>query len=326
MNEPLDNRREVVDKTPMSNRGFVGDEIPTPPLFDAFSDPSGVTCSLDMVRIKLGFDGAEGGEECSGRVCTFAHCDDYASYTSKVRPGGVHVLHVLVFGDTSCTLGMGQMGGNSKIDYSKGFIEFNPNKLGDLEGFGAWIQWLRPWVARSQLSRFDLAVDLAAARNSVRLSKSSLNGRAVYSATVSDSLTEYLGKRNNPGFVKVYDKAAELGVTGDLTRIELTCSGDWSLDGIKRYWPKVYRPSFDCGGLTSVTAALLSSLSVSVDNGLSIEQFLVGLDRKTRSKIRAALCSDPIPFPFEGAGNILKQALVWSRKVCRRDPLPVVVG
>lgn len=326
MNEPLNNRREVVNKTPMSNRGFVGEIPPSPALFDSVSDPSGVTCSLDMVRIKLGFDGVSGGEECSGRVCTFAHCDDYTSYTSRVRPGGVHVLHVLDFGDTSCTLGMGQIGGNSKIDYSKGFIEFNPNKLGASDDFGTWIQWLRPWVVRSQLSRFDLAVDLAAARNSVRLSKSSLNGRAVYSATVSDSLTEYLGKRSNPGFVKVYDKAAELGVTGDLTRVELTCSGDWSLDDLKRHWPLVYRPNLDASSFVGLTSSFVSLLSFPLSAGEPIEPYLLPLDKKTRSKIRAALCSDPVPFPFEGAGNVLKQALVWSRKVCRRDPLPVVVG
>lgn len=296
-------------KSPLSNRRFDGDISPLPVRFDAVFDPSGVVCSLDMVRLKLGFSGASMGEELSSRVCTFVGCDDYHSYTSKVRPGGWHVLHVLDFGDTSCSLGIGHMGGNCRINYAQGFLEFNPNKLGDSPSFLRFLDWLRPFVSHCLVSRFDLAVDVPAERNSLRLAK---HGRSLYSCTVSDSLTEYLGRRSSAGFVKVYDKAVESSLPFPLSRIELTCDGVWSLDGIQSHWPCVYRPVLDTSAFGGVLLAFLRALSFPFEAGYDLESYLLDIPKDSRRKIRAALCADAIPFPFEGAGRVLMQALGWA--------------
>ena len=82
---------------------------------------------------------------------------------------------------------------------------------------------------KARLKRFDLAYDIPVSRYDCRLSKD----RRMYKSVISNGITEYLGVKNTPAYVKVYDKAAELHLDTDkvqLTRIEMTCDGEWTAE------------------------------------------------------------------------------------------------
>lgn len=298
--------------SPLSNRRILGPIFTGVKYFDAYVSGSGCVCSLDMVRLRLHFLGAESGQEWSSRACTFVH-GDYSSYTSKVRPGGWHVLHVFDFGESSATVGVGFMDRGCKPDYSRGFLEFNPNKLAHDVGLGALLDFLRPYVTSCDLLRYDLAVDVPVSRNAVRLAKD----RRKYRCDISDSMTEYLGRRDSGGYVKLYDKAAESGLDGvELSRVELTCDGSWGLPEVGRHWPVVYAPKFDAEGLGGIAAGLVRSLELHARYGESLEPYLVGIRKhSTLRDIRRSLCADSLVFPEDGAAHVLASACLWAGKL-----------
>ncbi len=127
------------------------------------------------------------------------------------------------------------------VDYSgtphfeKATLEFNPNKVSnplllfmiDFILFNAW---------SSEVKRYDFAVDIPINRQYAFLNR--VNG-VNYKYFVSDSVTEYLGQRNNDGHVKLYDKGAELKLPIDMTRLEVTCES-FSRDILNSYLSKCY--------------------------------------------------------------------------------------
>lgn len=128
-------------------------------------------------------------------------------------------------------VGYGVVGksGNS----NKGFIEFNPNKCE--RNAKKLIRLLQYIGCLFNLKRYDLAIDYSIPRNKVRL----FRDRRKYEFICSNKggITEYLGARNAPGRVKVYDKAGEQELDCDLTRVELTCDANWTIKEIKEHLP-----------------------------------------------------------------------------------------
>ena len=118
---------------------------------------------------------------------------------------------------------------------AKCMIEFNPNKndmffIKDLLTYICC--FLTPIEGKYyQLIRYDLAVDIPLPREQVLLLK---EGKRRYQRVLDTSLTEYIGRRNSNGFVKVYDKTAESNLDYALTRVEITCD---SMDCIR--FPRV---------------------------------------------------------------------------------------
>lgn len=114
---------------------------------------------------------------------------------------------------------------NGKNDAHAGFVEFNPNKCEEL-GLEV-IHKIQDFKGKFKLKRFDLAVDFPYNRHNLRLIKDKRRCEFI----ASNSVTEYLGQRENPGRVKLYDKTAELKKAGVLdmnllvSRVELTCDG-----------------------------------------------------------------------------------------------------
>lgn len=116
---------------------------------------------------------------------------------------------------------------------NKGFVEFNPNKC-EVNG-RKFLDYLFDVGCMFVLKRFDLAIDYAIDRNLVRV----LRDRRTYEYVISSKggATEYLGTRNSPGRVKVYDKAGEQGLETYLTRVELTVDANWKIEDIKVHLP-----------------------------------------------------------------------------------------
>lgn len=279
------------------------------PRFEPCETPEGSISSLDMVRLRLKFGGGDDFvarfEDKLQRLDSLQERYDM----KRSRPGRYAHLYTFAYGDSTVSLGIGQFVKGVKADMRRGFVEFNPNKLGSDDGFAEFVQLVAKHVVRCGLVRFDFAVDLPVARSLVRTRKD----RRKYSFEQGAVLTEYLGVRNAVGRVKVYDKAAELGLDGvDLTRIEVTCSGDWSLAQMMDKWPTVYRVRPYDESSDSWVAVMAGLLGELVETGGSPEKYLNNLNSHTRKKVRRMAEGVTFPCPAQGALHVLFQAMKWA--------------
>lgn len=270
---------------------------------------SGATFSIDMVRLKLSFINGK-GEWLSAHAQTF-DCDSMSAWTSKIRPGGWYELWSFALGDSSVALGIGFMEPSCKVNMNRGFVEFNPNKVAGDKRFWRLLEKLAPCVSHASLKRYDLAYDIERARKDCRLSKD----RRMYKAVISNGITEYLGVKNTAGYVKVYDKAAEMNLSGVLTRIELTCDGEWDAAQVVAHWPQVHAWSPDGADDAPQRSqgwlrALGMLLAERAERNEEIETFVSMLDWYQRLSARGFLrpprrgVPNPEPEPlgeFEGA-------------------------
>ena len=271
--------------------GFRCKNAPLPYVHPIEVDDYGRVVSVDMVRLRIVFAGADVGEQLADRCSLLPSTDagGYRSYTAPLLPGRYRVLSTYVMGDSSVSLGIGLVGSSGRVDMTQGFVEFNPNKVAqpDCEDvFHKWCTRVSRFVKSAALMRWDLAYDVPIARDRLRLEKD----RRHYKLEQGAAMTEYLGMRNSPGYVKVYDKAAELGLDGvDLTRVELTCDGAWGLDDIEAHWPSVYGLKASYEGLSNTNALLVGLLAGKVRAGDTVEPELKTMNKRTRQKIRDAL-------------------------------------
>lgn len=206
------------------------------------------------------------------------------TFTSN-RVGGYRFLWVYDFEDSTVSVGYAHIDGSGKTDAGLGFVEYNPNKVG--EQGAALVRYLIGYGVEVVPVRYDMAIDFPIMRDTVRVVK---DGRK-YGCEISDSMTEYLGQRNKPGRVKVYDKSAEAGLCEPLTRVELTCAAEWDVEGVKAKLPCVYSFNFDAGGLSRVTRAFAVAVMALVEKGDVAETWMRLVGSKTATKIRRALRS-----------------------------------
>lgn len=208
-----------------------------------------VIYSVDMVRLEFWHDNQQQLIDAIDKQMVFATCDTFTSNRigsyrfmwtfdyANGKDGGYEFQRgeeTYKDGDKGIVVkvGYGVVSKGGKAN-NKGFVEFNPNKcevnarkfINVLYGVGCIFQ----------LKRFDLAIDYSIPRQCVRL----LRDRRKYEYVLSSKggATEYLGTRNSPGRVKVYDKAGEQDLDLDLTRVELTCAASWSIQEIVEHLP-----------------------------------------------------------------------------------------
>lgn len=117
-------------------------------------------------------------------------------------------------------------------------LEFNPNKVGSDLGLLSLLGKLRSISYYCRIVRFDCAIDIPVPRDRCKLIKDQRT-YSEYKNSSSD-YTQYLGHRNKHGYVKLYNKAKELGLEDDnLTRLEITIDGDKTGD-FETMFPLVY--------------------------------------------------------------------------------------
>lgn len=237
-------------------------------------------------------------------------CDDLNAWVSKVKPGGWHELWSFKLGESSVAMGIGHTSGSCKIDMHKAFLEFNPNKTAGDERFHKLLDYVAPCVSHAGLKRFDLALDVERDRRDVRMSKD----RRTYKSVVSNGITEYLGVKNTPGYVKVYDKAVEAGLTGPLTRIELTCAGEWAADEVVSHWPEVHG-WHSAEGTKDWVRVVGIMLAEKVERGEDVETLVNMLGRGSRPKVREFLRTPTIELPVDAAGAAVDEARSWCGRL-----------
>lgn len=201
--------------------------------------------------------------------------------------------------DVVIKAGYGLVRPSGKVD-NVGFLDFNPNKC---EGKGkALIRRLMGAGCDMELVRYDLAIDFEVKRDLVRLVKD----RRKWEAHCSNGLTEYLGQRNHPGRVKVYDKKAESDLEFECTRVELTCKSEWSADDVMQMLPVVFYPkgaNFNgFKGVTKAFALLAMDMCERKDefgNPGFLVPYLRMVDAKTRTKINKAIREDSARLEYD---------------------------
>ncbi len=209
-----------------------------------------VVYSIDMVRYDFWHENQQKLIDAIDKTSIFATQDSFTSnrigtyrfmWTFKYADGEhggyrIEIKEDEVIEDGNedvvlkCGYGVITKGGNNN---HKGFVEFNPNKC-EKNGI-KFMQMLESMGCMFELNRYDLAIDYPISRNAVRV----LRDRRKYEYVISSKggATEYLGTRNSPGRVKVYDKAGEQGLDIELTRVELTVDAKWDSKKIKEYLP-----------------------------------------------------------------------------------------
>lgn len=147
-------------------------------------------------------------------------------------------LFTIDYDTSSMTVGIG-FNGVKNSDRMISFLEVNPNKCFDSLQCLYDIQRILDASWSFKLLRFDLAIDIPLSRSMVSLVKDRRKYALVQHSTKNK--TEYLGVRNSSGFIKLYNKALEQGdEDGELTRLEMTCAGDWTADQIVEKLPYVF--------------------------------------------------------------------------------------
>lgn len=202
--------------------------------FKTYTDADGCIYSLDMLRLNVDF--GESVKEFVKYLNTFsaielhADVDYYPSYKQyKYR----HLWSISeVDSDASWTIGL-DLGRNAD-DKSKGFIEFNPNKCESSALFQKFMSEFRSCALDREVVRYDMAIDIPLPRNLCRLIRSN---KKKYRCDVDESITEYLGRKNTSGYIKLYDKTAEAKLNYPLTRLEITLDkGVKAADSFPTVW------------------------------------------------------------------------------------------
>lgn len=302
-------QNDAVEIRPCLIGGFRGLTGTSPSYWNVYDCHDGSRFSVDMVRLSLAFWGEEKGVWLKDHGGIFA-CDELATYTAKIKPGGWYVLYTYGLGDSTVVLGVGHFGKNCALNMCAGFLEFNPNKVAQDKRFWQLLEKIKPCVAHARLARFDLAYDVPRPKNHCYVTKD----RRRYEAVISNGVTEYLGVKNSAGFVKVYDKAAELHLDAgtELTRIELTCDGEWSADDVTKHWPQVH--AWQVGESTrDWVVALGLALSRLAELGEEVETVVNLLGKKSRPKIREHARGPMVTLPDGGAEMAIAEAHGWAR-------------
>lgn len=198
--------------------------------------------------------------------------------------------------------------GKDREDCFKGFIEFNPNKQNLI--FKKIKPYLNEVAYNYVVHTYDLAVDLRLPRANVFFLKDRRDYRffeKYISATSQYSLTEYLGKRNNNGFCKLYNKGAESNLDYDLTRFEITLN-ELNFANLQKQLPTIQY--FDNNFLTDLNGVTLELVRMCYQyNDYSALNFL---NFRTKEKIKDTLKLSTFDFPVSVFRDLKAQVLYYK--------------
>lgn len=174
-------------------------------------------------------------------------------------------------------------------------VEFNPCKVGEeLTFISNYKKLLNVSKFVPEIKRFDLAIDIPVDRDRCYLIKDKRTYQEYRNSSLD--LTQYLGHRSSGGFVKLYNKSKELGISDyGLTRFELTIDYDnSSFKDVQAIMPTVYIfDDFQMDiSLTDTDKVLLLSC-------LNNMEFLDMLGRKKREKIRGILADSALTLTLD---------------------------
>lgn len=285
---------------------------------------------VDMLRLRIKFDGEPGAgfdwfeEFCAYLAVRFSKEEKYepcVRYPRSLRIGTYREMLKIPVGKTSVVIGYGRNGKGESSEMREGYIEFNPSKTYPSEQLEYVYRLLgkEPRVSL-ELSRWDFATDYEIPRAGVSL----LKDKRRYSFIASNGITEYLGQRNKNGFVKLYDKQAELISQGEIcekprTRLEITIEekpgkkvfmDEEGRETLGTEWPRVSVSTCNDENAKGGTfGVLLAAWSL----GNKVEPLMVHLSKRSKQLYRKRISEEigVMPCPTE-YGDCRREAFAWE--------------
>ena len=269
------------------------------------------TCSVDMISIKATLKHgklADLVDRFTNRIAMW----NGRPYMSTV-PNKYHFMFSIPYDHeglkTKCSMqimiGQNEFKGTIKDNIK---IVFNPNKV--LSSYNSRKDYAFTdlaacfeYMENIQVSSFDLALDFPLKRSDVTTmpcwnrAYQRKNGETVLSVEDgiaimnADDYTQYVGKHQDHGFLKIYNKAIESGLEEDITRVEYTIKPDEIKDTI---WTPVYYnpigsqmeiPEFNCTNVNMLLAKYMLQQHVPSEHVALIKS------RYLRKKIQALVLS-----------------------------------
>ena len=205
---------------------------------------------------------------------------DYRHYMSSKLFTYRHMF-TLCMGTSSVTVGIDFID-SKRTGSIVGFLDFNPNKVGNDYRFIKLFNKLRDTCKELLCVRWDLAIDIPGDREYFRLEKDGRNYETIRSHT---GFTEYLGVRNEEGRVKLYDKTKESKLSSPVTRLEVTIGGDvpFNMVGFPRVLGIVKQIGIDANINLAKTDLVLYRLLLQCDNMMD-EFKQLGRDKQKKLK------------------------------------------
>lgn len=286
-----------------------GENLNGIPYYKPFETPDAIY-SVDMVRVA--FDIGSHGQEFSNFLQQLDLKDalnnsllDIQYYHSFLEFKYEHLWTISdKKSDVKATLSVGLhlRGGGANDGKSLGFLEFNPNKVMYSPVLKEIITEIQVLSVETELKRYDLAIDLPIPRNLAKLERV---GKKMYQQVIKDDgITEYSGRRNTHGFVKLYDKTKESNLDRDFTRLEITLE---PLKDAKQAFPVVRvndaQYSLDMAYDLNDTERTLVALLRSNDD---MNYYIKMLGRKMRKRIEPYL-SDKVLTPDNKALEYIRE-------------------
>ena len=268
--------------------------------YDEVRLDNGYIYSCDMIRLNLRFkDNVQEYLNWLSGYDTYGYDIDVKVFKSLNEFTYRNMLNIKGDG-YSFVIGVGFNGGEDARN--KGFLEFNPNKCRGQKGFERVYLKLLDYIYSSELVRFDLAIDIPVPKYLCKLKK---DGRNYQYIITQDGETEYLGRRNEIGFVKLYDKTKESKLDYDLTRLEITANKDTLNMPDVVILPYQNKIQDDLSSTDKVLVELLKS----VDNPAI---YLRKLKYEKRKKIEQYLWEDVVRLDLCSYDKILKRVLAYQ--------------
>lgn len=223
----------------------------------------------------------------------------------------------------------------------EGVIEFNPNKC-----FGQEISFMTKQINKEtgeiycdsykgdllnyflinlisnnakyvRLVRFDLAIDVPYAKRQVKLIKDNRIYKLIAPSQDTNTHTEYLGKHQNSGFVKVYNKTIESKLDHDVTRIEITSEHGNNYEKFISQFPEVYikgngtlSPYMELKG----TDLVLYELLISNDD---MEKYFKRLGRDKQAKLKPYLYGDNEDIKVTVPKDVYLELMKYIKEISR---------
>ena len=261
---------------------------------------NGYIYSCDMIRLNLRFK--DNVQEYLDWLSRYNMCGDGIDVKLFRSLNEFTYRNMLRIKGDGCSfvIGIGFNGGQDVRD--KGFIEFNPNKCRGQTVFEHIYSNLLDYIYSAEVARFDFAIDIPVPRYLCKLKK---DGRNYQYIVTSGGESEYLGRRNELGFVKLYDKTKEAKLDYDLTRLEITASKD--VLNMPEVMILPYQNKIQTN--LSSTDKVLVELLKNVDNPAI---YLRKLKYEKRKKIEQYLAEDTVHLDYISYSKILKNVLAYQ--------------
>lgn len=214
-----------------------------------------------------------------------------------------HQAYNVRFGSSTMTIKLLK---NSPLTPNQCSIDVNPNLcFGDSRCQEA-IAFLLSRSIQFHIRNFDVAVDIPLPRNLFRMEKDRRIKMIIRSS--KENATEYCGKRNQPGFCKLYDKTAESKLQAIWTRIEITYGNplrdDFSENLVKKL-PIIKQKCVDAAHIMATEQKLSSTdrVLIALFRQIKDPEFLAmqfkNLDRKKQQRLKPYIYSDEVAFQFD---------------------------